>query len=548
MRSNAIINRNDATATAFLANLSQTQPSIDAAGSRVRDSAFKLGRIEKAQPRQPVRRSGDSEIKSSPIMQDRVRESFLNVPMVKRAADLIRDLVVGSGVQTFLDPIDWSFGFDLKRRPESDLVHALNVSLEMDEKFVQWSNNPGHCDVQGKKCFVEQQRLAISDEVLTGDSIVMYGPSPSSSSPIPWAILLIEKEQIDTTKDRDFGRLKEFNNIETAVVHGFVIDRYGRELGCYIYDVHPNGILAAGRDSRFIPATQYHHIFSSYRPSQNVGATWLHALGQPAIDLDRWKESELRKAIKQSLVAMIHKSLTPDKPSFGMDDLEGFATEILNAATEIRLGDSPLAATIGKDETVELVESKAPTDGANAFVDMLEHDGAASVNLSYYSMTGQFGKSNYTGFRGASNLEAAQIMPLQYLYAQAFIRPMRQRWNRDAVAFGHIVQLSAKDMAEDQSRWSNIDCIGAGRFLIEPDGETNASLTMMRSGLSSLKYEAGRMGKDWKKLLREMAIINRCAALVDVMLDFSKGNGGQQTATSTAAPTKSRSKDKDTEE
>ncbi len=541
-RSKTIIDRNNENATAFLGGLAAA--SYD---RRVSDSAFKLGRIEKAQPRQPVRRSGDSEIKSSPIMQDRIRESFLNVPMVKRASDLIRDLVVGTGVQTFLDPIDWSFGFDLKRRPESDLVHALNVSLEMDEKFVQWAQNPKWCDVQGKRCFVEQQRLAISDEVLTGDSLVMYGPAPSSDSPLPWAILIIEKEQIDTGKDRDFGKLKEFGEIETAVIHGFVIDRYGRELGCYLYDVHPNGVLMASRDSRFVPAANYHHIFSSYRPSQNVGATWLHALGQPAIDLDRWKESELRKAIKQSLVAMVHKSATPDKPSFGMDDLEAFATDVINAATEIRLGDSPLASTIGKDEQVELLESKAPSDAANAFVDMLEHDGAASVNLSYYSMTGQFGKSNYTGFRGASNLEAAQIIPLQYLYAQAFIRPMRQRWNRDAVAFGHIIQLSAKDMADDPTRWANIDCIGAGRFLIEPDGETNASLTMMRSSLSSLKYEAGKLGRDWKQLLRGNAIVNKCADLVGVRLDFSKGNGGQATESTTAAPVKSRSKEKDEE-
>jgi lambda family phage portal protein len=517
-RSIQIVKQNDAAATAFFSGLS--------AGRFSGDSSFKLGRIEKAQPRHPIRRSGDAEILSSnPIMQDRVRESYLNVPLVKRAADLIRDFVVGTGVQTFLDPIDWSFGFDLKRRPDEDLLHSLNVALEMDEKFADWADNSQFCDVQGKHCYAEMQRLAISDEVLTGDSIVMYGPA-AADSPIPWALLLIEKEQIDTGKDRDFGKVREFGNIETAVVHGFVIDRVGRELGCYIFDVHPNGVLSYARDSRFIPKANYHHIFSSYRPSQNVGATWLHALGQPAIDLDRWKEAELRKAIKQSLVAMVHKSKTPDQPSFGIDDLESFASEVLNAATEIRLGDSPLASTIGTDESVELLESKAPNDGAAMFVDGLEHDGAAAVNLSYYSMTGQFGKTNYTGFRGASNLEAAQIIPLQYIFAQTLVRPVRQRWNRDAVALGHIDQLSPKQMLENVSRWSNIDCIGAGRFLIEPGGETDAALTMMRSSLSSLKYEAGKLGRDWKVLLRERRVIEHCASILGITLDFSKGNGG----------------------
>jgi lambda family phage portal protein len=528
MRRNAIINRHDAQAVAFLGGL----------GARARggnDSAFKLGRIEKAQPRHPARRNGDAEIYSAnPIMQDRVRDAYLNVPMVKRAADLFRDLIVGGGVQTFMDPIDWSFGFDLKRRPEDDLVHAMNVALEMDEKFADWGEDPKMCDVQGKRCLVEIQRLTVSDEVLTGDTLIVKGPAISRKSPVPWALLVVEKEQIDTTKDRDFGKTREFGDMETAVVHGFVIDRYGRELGAYVYDVHPNGLLRASRDSSLLPSANYYHVYSSYRPSQNVGATWLHALGQTAIDMDRWKAAEIQKAVKQAMVALIHKSKTPDTPAFNMDDIEAFASDVLRTASEIRLGNSPLAMTVGTEESVELIESKAPTN-AGTFVDMMDHDAAAGVNLSYYSMTGQFGKTNYTGFRGASNLEASQIGPLQYLFAQAFMRPMRKLWNQSAVAFGAIDQLSAKEMATDPDRWANIDCIGAGRFLIEPDGETNAAITMMRSGLSSLKHECGRLGKDWKRQLRDIAIINRFSDILGVKLDFSKGNGGETTRTSTVA-------------
>jgi lambda family phage portal protein len=527
-----IILKNDATAGNFLAGLGAARSRENS------DSAFKLGRQERAQKRIPVRRNGDSEILSAnPLMTDRVRESYLNVPLVKRPTSLFRDLIVGSGIQTFLDPFDWSFGFDLKRRDDSDFLHSLNVSLEMDEKFQDWGETPRWCDVSGKRCLVEIQRLAISDEVLSGDSVVMYGPAPSDS-PLPWALLILEKEQIDTTKDRDFGTTGPITDRETAVIHGFVIDRLGRELGVYLYDVHPNGMLRHSRDSEFISSDRYHHIYSSYRPSQHFGATWLHALGQTAIDLDRWQEAELRKAIKQSLLALVHKSATPDLPAFGMDDLEQFATDIIQTAAEVRLGDSPMAMTIGKDEEVEVVEAASPNNNADNFVSMMQHDASAAVDLSYYSMTGQFGQTNYTGFRGASNLEAAQIAPLQYLFAQAFMKPMRQRWNRDAVAFGHIVQLSPDQFVSERSRWENIDCIGPGRFLIEPDGEVSASLSLMRSGLSHLKYEAAKLGKDWKQVLRNIAIVNRASAMVGVVLDFSKGNGGQVENTSTA-----RSKD-----
>jgi hypothetical protein len=303
-RSIQIVKQNDAAATAFFSGLS--------AGRFSGDSSFKLGRIEKAQPRHPIRRSGDAEILSSnPIMQDRVRESYLNVPLVKRAADLIRDFVVGTGVQTFLDPIDWSFGFDLKRRPDEDLLHSLNVALEMDEKFADWAQNPKWCDVQGKRSWVELQRLAINDEVLTGDSVVMYGPAPSDS-PIPWAVLLIEKEQIDSSKDRDFGKLTEFGNIETAVIHGFVIDRNGREIGCYITMCILTGFWRPLEIQSLSPPPIIITCFRLTAPVNMSGRPGFTPWGNRRSTWIDGGEAELRKAIKQSLVAMVHKSKTPD--------------------------------------------------------------------------------------------------------------------------------------------------------------------------------------------------------------------------------------------
>jgi len=524
--SRKILTKRDAAATQYLAGLSARSTSDESA-------SFKLGRRERAQGRTPVARDGNSQILSSnPLMNNRLREAYLNVPMVKRATNLFRDFIVGQGIQTFLDPFDWSFGFDLRRRDDDEFLHSLNVSLEMDEKFKRWGENPKFCDVSGKKCLVEIQRLAISEEVLTGDSIILKGKPADSNSPVPWALMVIEREQLDIHRDRSFSSSDQFS-FDTAVINGFVIDRLGRELGCYIHDVHPEGYFRSSGHSEFIPANNYYHIFSSYRPSQHFGATWLHGLGQLAIDRDLLTDAELKKARKQALIAFIHKSSTPDLPVFGMDDLENFAEDVIDSASEIRMGENTIAQTIGVDEEIELVESASPNNGADRFFEMIDHDAAAAVDLSFYSMTGQFGKTNYTGFRGASNLENAQMLPLQYLFSQAFMLPMRQEWNRDAVAYGHITQLSPKDFAADEERWQRIDCIGTGRYLIEPDKETEAALTQMRSGLSHLKYECARQGKDFKNVLRSMAVVNRAANLVGVILDYGKGNGGENTSTTT---------------
>lgn len=522
--------RYDAAAVRFLGGLQAR--TLSTSGD---DAAFKLGRRETAQKRNPISRDGNSQIASSdPLMTNRIREGYLNIPIVKRATNLFRDLIVASGVQTFVDPFDWSFGFDLKRRDDDEFLHSLNVALELDEKFQRWADNPRFCDVAGKRCLLEIQRLTITEQAMTGDALVLLGKPADSSSPVPWALQLVEKEQVDVSRDRDYGPDADFGGIDTAIVNGFVVDRKGRELGVWLYDVHPYGHLSRNRESSLVRSGGYFHLFSSYRPSQHHGATWLHGLGQIAIDRDRWTEAELRKAIKQSLIALVHKSKTPHLPIFGIDDLENFADQLLDNAQEVRMGDSPLAQTIHEDEDLQLIESNAPNNHADKFVDMLDHDAASAVDLSYYSMTGQFGKTNYTGFRGASNLENAQIKPLQELFANYFIRPMRQRWNRDAVSFGHIEQLSAADLRGESERWARVVCIGGGRHLIDPDKETEASISQMRSGLSNLMIEAAKQSKHWVHLLRGIAITNRVLDSLDLVLDFGKGNGGNAETTTTS--------------
>ena len=65
-------------------------------------------------------------------MHRRARAAYLNNALTKRAVNVLRDLVVGTGINAFSDPIDYTFGWNLEHRPETLIDEAFDFALESD--------------------------------------------------------------------------------------------------------------------------------------------------------------------------------------------------------------------------------------------------------------------------------------------------------------------------------------------------------------------------------------------------------------------------------
>jgi lambda family phage portal protein len=493
------------------------------------EGGYRLGRLDRATRRHvPGHRSGNQAVmERGDLMHQRSRDMYLNNPLTKRSVDALRDLVVGAGVQAFADPIDYSFGWQLNRRPESDLMDSLDYALETDEKFMDWANDPEQCDVAGRLTFPEMQAMTLSENVLVGQNLLAKINRRGPGSEVPLMYQMIENDQIDTSKDRPGG------DGWTRIVGGFEFDDNGRELGVHVYEAHPYDSTAnfSPTRSNFLPRSRYLHPFRPIRPSQGIGASWLHAQGQPMIDRDKWFEAELRSAVKAALLVLMAKVQNPGN-GMGVDSDE-FGDM---AGNEIALGTSPIAAEMGINEDLKIIESARPNPNAQPFFSMLDHDIAAACNLSYYTLTGKFHEANFGGFKGALCLENAQMGVVAGWLGRAVVLPIRREWNRLAGAMGVFTTVSAAQMLREKTRFSRFDVIGAGRFLIDADNETKADAAEVRGGFSTLKAECASRGLHWIKVIRQASIENRLCDELGVRLDHSGGGGGGSSDNSRSKP------------
>lgn len=506
----------------FLARLEQSDVGEQIAATHSGShSTYRWGRLDRrTQAFQPYARSADSAIlDSQELMHRRTRNESINNAQIKKIEESLCDLIVGPGMLTFADPFDPLF--DLTAVEPEDLDRALTYALESDELFEEWFNDASQFSADGKLAGPDFQRIALSENVRVGDVLILRIQRNEPGRIVPLCYQMLEREHLDTSHDRSSGPN------QNKIVNGIEVDAWGREIAFYIFDEHPYDDHAGGSmlgRSRRIEAERVNHLCLFQRPSQNIGASWLHAIGQNNFDRDKFIGSELQTAAKAAALLLIAK-LKNLKANLGLDDGLDESDDYGNQ--QFKMGSSPVAMKIGTEDSIEVVETNRPTSTLDPFVTILDHDTAGGVGLSYYTLTGRMDKSNYTAIRGALLAEDGHIRPLQNWFARRVALPMRREFQRQAIGLGKLKSVSASQFLKNERSYSRFDAVGAGRDLLDPEAENNATLGKLRGGLTTLKIECARRQLHWIKVLRQMALENRLAELLGVVLDFSKGQGGQ---------------------
>ena len=478
-------------------------------------------RDRRTQDFMPLNVSGDRAIyESHELMHARVRDQVLNNAQATRIIDALTDLVVGTGVQTFSSPFNPALSLD--EITIDSLDEGLRFALESDDVFEEWSSDEKQFDAERKQSWHDIQRLAFRENCQVGSVLLLR--CMRQSREIPLCYQVIERDQLDCTKDRPASRGRN------RIVNGVELDSNNQEVAFHIYDAHPYDDFTpfaslSGKSSR-VSANRVIHLFLFKRPSQSLGATWLHAIGQSSFDRDKFIGNEIATAAKVALLAMIFKRKNPYQGTLGLETSDTTADDAYGN-TEVRLGTSPVAAEVGLDESVEMIESNRPTATADRFIDLLDHDIAGGTGISYYTLTGKFDKTNYTGFRGALLSEDDHIRPLQQWFARKVVLPVRREFNQMAAASGLLSTVRPSQFEADRRRYQRFDAIGPGRQFLDPEKETEASLGKLRGGLTTLKIECARQGLHWVKVLRQQAVEARYAEALGIVLDFSKGEGGK---------------------
>lgn len=456
----------------------------------------------------PQHFSGDEAIRQSwDLLTSRIRDRVRNSEVFQKAKASLSRLVIGTGIETYSDASELSMDED---------EELAGYEMESDTWFERWALE--EADACGEHTLYDQQRVAFDDEVETGNALWVEVWDENPRRTVPLCYQLLEYEQIDQTKDRDSESLRSGKRVN-RISNGIEYDEFGRKLGYWIYDVHPYDSSSGWtHESTFVPASRVLHQYLWTRPSGRVGISWFSAPMQTNFDLDRYVANELTTRGLMALMGLVVKS--DQYPGTGLE-----AEDEDTGLPGFKMG-YPAIGQIKRDEEVDVIETNRNAGDATALINLLLNLQAMGCKISMNRLLGDPSKANLAALKAAHNDDDAMVAPIVESISNKIVRKIRTRHTEVAVARGLIRSITAREFRDRRWQFTSYEVIGTNRSdLDKDDGE--ASIDRMRSGLATYQLECARRGHHWRRNIRRMATVNKAARSAGVVLDWTKGNGGQ---------------------
>lgn len=201
----------------------------------------------------------------------RSRNLSINNPYAKRAAKVIGNNVVGTGIVPTISPAT-------RNKKDVDLVKKA---------WEKWGAKTV-CDYDGKFNFYGIEKLLIRTVVTSGEALVIRKKVETKYSEIGVQLLVLEAEYIDMTKHNYLGG--GYIVGQAYDYYGMRFDENNKLLGYHIYDRNP---LEGNIKSTLIKAEDVIHIYDVDRPQQHRGVPFSSTTILKQRDLDDYEDAEI---------------------------------------------------------------------------------------------------------------------------------------------------------------------------------------------------------------------------------------------------------------
>jgi lambda family phage portal protein len=492
---------------------------------------------------QPPHRSGNSAVRDSwDLLVRRLRWAIENTYMLRRAVDLMTQLVVGQGLNVFYAGLpELRAGADPGAIVDDPL---FRFGDEADRQFERWAQE--YADSERRRTWYEMQTTSAKDLFGTGNSLWLkvVRPAPAGISPVCWQLL--EFEQLDTS------RTEESRDGKNRIDQGIEYNEYGEAVAYYLYDAHPYDDYAGswyggGRFSAFearrVPASRVVHLALTTRASQSVGVGIGNILLQPSHDEDWLTGHELTgAALAAGLTILIRESENDDgslnfdtggnevsePAAYGDNDGEG-----VPHISEVGLTAGTVARVRGTEENVEVVESKRPNKDIEPFARFLMNRASMAANLSYHRYTGNPSGASFATLRAMINDDRSFTEPVTDALGIRIGKRCRKVHDGTQAALGRFRTVTAAEYGRDLATYQDWDVLGPPIRHLNPMEDVQAAAARIRCGLSTLRRECGLLGLNYRAVMRQLAVEGSLSRALGVVLDFGSGGGGAPSQTTT---------------
>lgn len=421
-------------------------------------------------------------------LRSRGRELVNNNDYARRFRGMVQNNIVGPGGIRLQVRVQ-----DAPGRPDD----AANEALE-----VGWRRWQTVCDVTGRMHFRDMCENLVGGLPSDGEFLVREVMGAAAGNPFNYALQVIDVDRIDTNFNGEFKG--------NAVVMGVEIDDAHRPLALHIFAAHPNDGYSSNRRRVRVPASELIHAFKVERAEQVRGIPWmapgmlsLHHLGGFGLS---------------ALLAAEHGAnhygffITPDGgPAIGGVDATSQET--------IMTSQPGTYDTLPAGVTFAAHDSKYPNEVFGPFWKSTLQRIASGWGVSYHSLGNDLEGVNYSSIRSGTLEERDRWAADQEWFIGVFMERVYRNWLRLSLMSGAITMPNGSALpASKEDKFSAHEWQPRRWEWVDPKGDIEAKILMVKAGLMSPQDLAAAMGYDFADTMQSIKLANEIAARYGVTL------------------------------
>ncbi len=357
-------------------------------------------------------------------------------------------------------------------------IGAAGINPQFKNKQVKavWDKWTDVCDAEGRLDWIQTQEQALRTVAISGEVYVRYVYTTGGLK-----LLILPPVFLDRTR------------VDGETQEGITYNGLTRT-GYWLFERHPSFVMTPLK-SVFVPADQVLHIFRPHAPGAQRGVTWFAPVLLDLYEMKQYLEAALVKAKVSALFAGFVRTADGSNP-------------LAAANTSVPTLEP---GSMGRLQPGEEVEFTTPPDAGptfDPFVRTYLRRIAAGLNIPYEILTGDLSAITFASGRHGLLEWRRHIESIQHnLMVAQFCKPVFERWQRLALAFGEISQPV-------QPRW-----IGPTIAMLDERADTAATVAKIRAGLTSRSESVACTGWNIEDIDAEIAADNARADGLKLVLD-----------------------------
>ncbi len=417
-------------------------------------------------------KSGAEEVKSGlKSVRERSRQLERDNDYTRQFLSMVVKNVVGStGIILQVKAKDRSGSLDLK------------ANAEIEDAWSDWGKIK-NCSVDGKKSWLDVQKLAIRSMARDGEVIIRM--IRGFDNPYNFSLQVIEGDHLDEQLNSNPSNLsREANKVKMGVEY----NEWSRPVAYWLLSSHPGDYISY-RCKKYtrVPANEIIHLYIEERENQGRGMGWMHTVMKRLHHLDGYEEAELIGARVDSCKGGFYQP-TENYEGDGQNDMGNVIQEVSPGFME----------QLPKGMEFKEFNPSHPSGIFQFFVKTTLRGIAAGLDVSYNRLSKDLESVNYSSLRSGELDERDAWMTYQQYLIEHLCSVVYEAW-LDMYLMSGIGSLPYSKMAKFQAdtwqprRWTWVD----------PESDTKAQERAVVNGWKSNTQVAAEYGNDYEDVAKD---------------------------------------------